>query len=112
MAYSLGTPPPTRSIAAGRSPARVSVPGSPQRKSCMKSINRSVISVVVCLAFSALFAGAAIAQNDSQVGVWKLNVAKSKYSPGPIPTNGTTTIEAAAGGTKVSVDQTFPDGSK
>jgi hypothetical protein len=46
------------------------------------------------------------------VGVWKLNVAKSKYSPGPVPTTATTTIEAAGAGTKVSVDQILPDGSK
>jgi hypothetical protein len=61
---------------------------------------------------SAVLAAPAFAQSDSQVGVWKLNVAKSKYSPGPAPTTATSTIEAAGAGTKVSVDQTLPDGSK
>ena len=78
----------------------------------MRSVNRSLVSAVVCLGLSATFAGPVLAQKDSQVGVWKLNVAKSKYSPGPAPTSGTTTIEAAGAGTKVSVDQTFPDGAK
>jgi hypothetical protein len=78
----------------------------------MRSINRSFVSAVVCLGLSATFVGPALAQNDSQVGVWKLNVAKSKYSPGPAPTSATTTIEAAGAGTKVSVDQTLPDGAK
>jgi hypothetical protein len=44
--------------------------------------------------------------------VWKLNVAKSKYSPGPAPKSATTKIEAAGAGTKVIVDQEMADGIK
>jgi hypothetical protein len=55
--------------------------------------------------------GAAFAQSDPQVGLWTLNVAKSKYSPGPAPKSGTTRIEAAGAGTKVVVDQVTADGS-
>ena len=73
---------------------------------------RSLVSAVVCVGLSAVVAVPALAQPDPQVGVWKLNAAKSKYSPGPAPSTATTTIEAAGAGTKVSVDQTFPDGSK
>ena len=72
---------------------------------------KSLVSAVVCIGLSAI-AVPASAQTDPQVGVWKLNVAKSKYTPGPAPTVATTTIEPAGQGTKVSVDQTFPDGSK
>jgi hypothetical protein len=32
------------------------------------------------------------AQNDRFVGTWKLNVAKSKFSPGPPPKSATVTI--------------------
>jgi len=64
------------------------------------------------LGLAAVIVVPVLAQADPQVGVWKLNVAKSKYSPGPVPTSATTTIEAAGKGTKVSVDQTMPDGSK
>jgi hypothetical protein len=78
----------------------------------MRPVSNSLVSAVVCLGVSVVLAGPALAQSDSQVGVWKLNVAKSTYSPGPKPTNATTTIEAAGSGTKVSVDQTLPDGTK
>ena len=78
----------------------------------MRPIARSFVSAFACLGLSALVIVPALAQADSQVGVWKLNAAKSKYSPGPVPTTATTTIEAAGTGTKVSVDQTLPDGSK
>ncbi len=47
------------------------------------------------LAFTAVAWGA-----DSNVGTWKVNVAKSKYSPGPAPKSQTLTIEANDGGIK------------
>lgn len=78
----------------------------------MRPILSSLVPAVVFLGLSAVIAVPAIAQTDSQVGVWKLNVAKSKFSPGPAPTSATTTIEAAGAGTKVSVDQALPDGTK
>ena len=78
----------------------------------MRPILRSLVSAAICLGLSAVVVVPALAQKDPQVGVWKLNVAKSKFSPGPTPTTATTTIEAAGAGTKVSVDQTLPDGTK
>ena len=44
---------------------------------------------------------ASLAQAQSApawAGTWKLNLAKSKYSPGPAPKSSTIKIEAAAGG--------------
>lgn len=78
----------------------------------MRPITSSLVSTVVCLGLTAVLGGTALAQTDPQVGVWKLNVAKSKYNPGPAPTTASTTIEAAGAGTKVTVDQTLPDGTK
>ena len=78
----------------------------------MKSLNRALAAAAVCLGLAVVTVVPALAQADPQVGVWKLNVAKSKYSPGPVPTSATTTIEAVGKGTKISVDQTLPDGSK
>ena len=78
----------------------------------MRLTIRSLVSSIVCLGLSAVLVGAVFAQSDPQVGVWKLNVAKSKYSPGPAPKSGSTTIEAAGKGTKVVVDQVFADGTK
>ena len=56
--------------------------------------------------------GGVFAQSNSDVGTWTLNVAKSKYSPGPVPKSATTKIEAAGAGVKVAVDQVFPDGAR
>lgn len=40
---------------------------------------------------------------DPFVGTWTLNVAKSKYTPGPVPKSITSTYEAAGKGYKISV---------
>ena len=77
----------------------------------MRLTVRSLVSSVAFLGLSFFLVGAAFAQSDPQVGVWKLNVAKSKYSPGPAPKSGTTKIEAAGAGTKVTVDQVMADGA-
>ena len=78
----------------------------------MRLTNRSLSVPVACLALSTSLISAAFAQSDPQVGVWKLNVEKSTYSPGPGPKSGTTKIEAAGSGTKVIVDQVLADGTK
>jgi len=60
--------------------------------------NRLFFTTTVILAALALTAIASGA--DSNVGTWKLNLEKSKYSPGPAPKSGTTTIEAQDVGVK------------
>lgn len=77
----------------------------------MRLTIRALVSSVACLGLSAVLIGATFAQSDPQVGVWKLNVAKSKYSPGPAPKSATTRIEAVGAGTKVIVDQVLADGT-
>jgi hypothetical protein len=61
----------------------------------------------VTMALSALLLAVTLAgtaqSKDPFVGTWKLNVAKSKYSPGPTPKSITTVYEAAGQGYKVSV---------
>ena len=59
----------------------------------------SVASVVACLALMGVFAGA---QADPAVGTWKLNPAKSKYVPGPLPKSNVITIAAAGTGYHVT----------
>lgn len=64
-----------------------------------------VARVVMVLA-SGVFALAVLAgaqPKDPFVGTWKLNVAKSKYNPGPPAKSSTVTYEAAGTGYKVSV---------
>lgn len=56
--------------------------------------------------------GVALAQDkDPANGTWKLNLAKSKYSPGPAPKEMTATIESAGAGRKVDVVGVAADGS-
>jgi hypothetical protein len=75
----------------------------------LKSACLSAAFAGVC---AAVLAGTVLAQaGDPQVGSWKLNIAKSKYSPGPAPKSATTKIEAAGAATKVIVDQVEADGT-
>jgi hypothetical protein len=77
----------------------------------MRLIDRRVLASVVCLALgSVLFAASAFAQSDPAVGTWKLNVAKSRYSPGPAPKSNLVTIVAAENGLKITGQGTDADG--
>ena len=58
---------------------------------------RSVFSVVVGLSFVLIGSGFAQAA-DPWLGTWKLNVAKSKCSPGPCARSNVSHFEAVAGG--------------
>jgi hypothetical protein len=51
----------------------------------------------------ALTLVAAAQSKDPFVGTWRMNAAKSKYSPGPTPKSVTSTYEAAGKGYKISV---------
>ena len=62
-----------------------------------------VFAVVAGLSLSLLGSGAAQAA-DNWVGTWKLNVAKSKYSPGPAPKSSVAKYEAWDGGIKGVTD--------
>ena len=66
----------------------------------MRLTTRSLALTIACLGLSSILVRPALAQGDPQVGVWKLNVAKSKYTPGPVPKSGTTKIEAAGAASK------------
>jgi hypothetical protein len=50
---------------------------------------------------------------DNSLGTWKLNVEKSKYTPGPSPLKSLTTVrEAADGGVKVTTTGERADGTQ
>lgn len=51
-----------------------------------------------------------IAQTTSLVGTWKLNLAKSKYTPGSPPGSESVTYESAGQGVKYTVRATEADG--
>lgn len=67
------------------------------------------VSMLVVISMLALTAVAFAA--DSNIGTWKLNPAKSKYSPGPAPKSQTLKIEAwGADGVKYTSDGVGADG--
>jgi hypothetical protein len=61
------------------------------------------VTLVIAAAVFAVAMLATAQTKDPFVGTWRLNVAKSKYTPGPAPKSITATYEAAGKGYKVSV---------
>ena len=61
----------------------------------LKSLKLPAVILLMGFALSAQAA-------DPRVGTWKLNVAKSTYSPGPAPKSLTTKVEAAGDGEKIT----------
>jgi hypothetical protein len=60
---------------------------------------------ILILAVALVLAGTLLAQaQESLFGTWKVNAAKSKYSPGPAPKSSIAKWEAFQGGVKLTVD--------
>jgi ABC-type glycerol-3-phosphate transport system substrate-binding protein len=72
---------------------------------------RSLIVFVMMLLLVALAVNFAAAAADPQTGTWKMNAAKSKYSPGPAPKSLTVKVEADANHVKINADGINGDGS-
>lgn len=69
----------------------------------------------VCLFVFAmtLVSGLLLAQSNPAIGTWKLNLAKSKYSPpSAAPKEQTRTVEAQGDGAKYTFDGAAGDGSR
>ena len=70
-----------------------------------------VFAMVVALSLVA--SGLLLAQSNTDVGTWKLNVAKSKFVGGTeAPKSQTRTVVAQGDGTKVTVEGVAGDGSR
>ena len=69
------------------------------------------VGLIVVVGLIATTAWAAAQAKDPFLGNWALNVAKSKYSPGPPPKSQTSTYEAAGKGYKISVRSTPATGA-
>ena len=63
-----------------------------------------VAGVAVLIAFVASAATTTAQGKESWAGTWKLNLAKSHYSPGPAPKSSTVTVAAKDGGIMQTVD--------
>jgi len=67
------------------------------------------VASVVVLALAA--SGVLLAESDAHMGTWKLNVAKSKFDPGPPSKGETRTYESTGDGYKFSGERVAADGS-
>jgi hypothetical protein len=71
---------------------------------CVRGLAAGILLVV--------WIGVGTAQSpDPANGVWKLNAAKSTFSPGPAPKELTVTIEPAGPGRKVTINGVAGDGT-
>src|ERR1700686_4146233 len=66
---------------------------------------------VVALVAAASATMLAQTSKDAHIGTWKLNVAKSKFNPGPGYKSETRTYEPTADGYKFQGERVNPDGS-
>jgi hypothetical protein len=62
---------------------------------------KRLFPVFMAIVAVSIAGGLLLAQSDLHVGTWKLNLAKSKYDPGPPPQSQTRTWDASG---KVSVE--------
>jgi hypothetical protein len=65
----------------------------------------TLTAALLCSAviFAAALPRTALAQS-ALVGTWKLNLAKSTYSPGPPPRSQTATVQAEGQGLRITLD--------
>jgi hypothetical protein len=67
--------------------------------------------VLFVLSLLVLSCGTLLAQDNPFVGTWKLNLAKSKFEPGPAPKSQTRTVVAQGDGAKYSFEGVAADGT-
>ena len=74
-----------------------------------------LVRIVVIALSVSVFALAAptfgAAQTDPMIGDWKLNLAKSKYSPGPAPRSSALNVHAAGDGLMAMFDNVNAEGT-
>jgi hypothetical protein len=58
----------------------------------------------MALLLAAALSEAGFAHSDPLIGTWKLNLAKSTYSPGPPPNSDTMTFDAVEGGHRSTIE--------
>jgi hypothetical protein len=72
-------------------------------------MRQMALFAAVAVGLVVVFAGTAFAQTN--IGTWKLNIAKSKYNAGTAPKSVTVTIAAAGAGMKGTMDAVGADGT-
>ena len=73
-------------------------------------MKKSLLLCTIAACAAVLASGSTLLAEDNWVGTWKLNVAKSKYSPGPAPKSQTLRFEATADGIRLVSDGVNAEG--
>lgn len=66
---------------------------------------RRLAAICIAVFFIAAFSSSLLAEKNSASGTWKLNTAKSKFSPGPEPKSATLTLEVKDDSVKTSYEE-------
>ena len=75
-------------------------------------IRQTCLFAVVALGLVVVLAGTALAQSgSSNLGTWKINLAKSIYAAGTAPKSASFAVEAAGAGIKSTADVVAADGT-
>ena len=78
----------------------------------MWSIRGVAVASLVVLVVATYVVNVAAQGADPRIGTWKVNTAKSKYSPGPPPQSLTVKVEPAGKGEKATAEFVNADGSR
>jgi len=80
-------------------------------RSSRRALTLGIVVVVLGVVLGAGLERLSAQASDPRIGTWKLNVAKSKYSPGPPPKSQTLTVEPSGQGEKVTSEVVNADGT-
>ena len=78
----------------------------------MQAVLRKMILGLTVAAFAATISSVSAQSKNPGMGTWKLNVAKSKYNPGPAPKSLTVKFEPAGQGVKLTTEGVGADGAR
>jgi len=73
---------------------------------------RTLAGVILAASVAVLIARPAQAQDANLLGTWRLDLAKSHYSPGPPPRSETRTYARDAAGVTGRIDRLYADGRR
>ena len=76
----------------------------------MRVARIAVVSVALSVAFWSAAAQSHVQAPDSMVGMWTLDLSKSKFSPGPGPKSATLAFSETADEVKMIMDAVAPEG--
>jgi hypothetical protein len=79
--------------------------------SCWRTLTLGVV-LALGVVLGADIANLSAQTSDPRIGTWKLNVAKSKNSPGPAPQSLTVKVEPSGQGEKVTTEFVNADGTR